>query len=254
MVHLVPEGGLVRAYIISGAEGLMVIDPGSVGTADAVMTEIRRMGGRSMAEVRGIVATHFHFDHIGGIGRLLRECPTGTPVLCHHRVRDYLDGTRSLPRMENWFTAFFVAALKSCRYLRRPSHIWFESLAGIPLPGFGNRFPPPFGKERIRWLGGDGRVRYGIGFDGWDVIETPGHTEDSISLYHEESREFLCGDLILNLDRDGGRLNHFCEDRATAEKTFRFLCETIRPRVIYPGHGEVIRGGENALLGVRIVK
>ena len=254
MVHPVPEGGLVRAYIISGADGLMVIDPGSVGAAEAVMTEIRRMGGRSMAEVRGIVATHFHFDHIGGIGRLLRECPTGTPVLFHHRVRDYLDGDRSLPLMENWFTAFFVAALKSCRYVRRPSHLRFESLAGIPLPGFGNRFPPPFGKERIRWIGGDGRVRYGMGFNGWDVIETPGHTGDSISLYHEESRELLCGDLILNLDRDGGRLNPFYENRATIEKTFRFLCGSIRPQVIYPGHGEVIRGGENALLGVRTLK
>lgn len=47
MVHPVLEGGLVRAYIISGTDGLMVVDPGSVGTAEAVMTEIRRMcGGR----------------------------------------------------------------------------------------------------------------------------------------------------------------------------------------------------------------
>jgi glyoxylase-like metal-dependent hydrolase (beta-lactamase superfamily II) len=254
MVHPVPEGGLVRAYIISGADGMMVIDPGSVGAAEAVMTVIRGMCGRSMAGVKGIVATHFHFDHIGGIGRLLRSCPTETRVLFHRRVKEYLRGQEPLPMMVNWFPAFFVAALKSCRYVRRPSHLWFESLAGIPLPGFGNRFPPPFGKEQIRWLGGDGRVRYAIGFDGWDVIETPGHTGDSISLYHEESRELLCGDLILNLDGDGGRLNPFCEDRATAEKTFRFLCETIRPRVIYPGHGEVIRGGENALLGVRTLK
>jgi len=29
MVHPVLEGGLVRAYIISGADGLMVVDPGS---------------------------------------------------------------------------------------------------------------------------------------------------------------------------------------------------------------------------------
>jgi glyoxylase-like metal-dependent hydrolase (beta-lactamase superfamily II) len=254
MVHPVPEGGLVCAYIISGADGLMVVDPGSLGTAEAVMAVIRGVCGRSMAEVRGVIATHFHIDHIGGIQRVLRECPAGTPVLLHHRVKDYLDGTRSLPLMKNWFPAFFMAALKSCRYLRRPSHLRFESLAGVPLPGFGNRFHPPFGKERIRWLGGDGRVRYGIGFDGWDVIETPGHTADSISLYHGENRELLCGDLILNLDRDGASLNTFCEERATTEKTFRFLCETTCPRVIYPGHGEVIRGAENVLLGVRNLK
>jgi glyoxylase-like metal-dependent hydrolase (beta-lactamase superfamily II) len=84
--------------------------------------------------------------------------------------------------MENWFTAFFVAALKSFRYVRRPSHLWFEGLAGILLPGFGNRFRPPIAEERIRWLGGDGRFRYSSGFNGWEVIETPGHTGDSISL------------------------------------------------------------------------
>ena len=251
MVHPVRDGGLVRACIISGADGLMVIDPGSVGTAEAAVTMIHGMCGRSMADVKGIVATHFHFDHIGGIGRLLRSCPAETRVLFHRRVKEYLRGQEPLPMMENWFPAFIHAAVKSFRYIRKPSHLWFESLAGIPLPGFGNRFRPPIAQERIRWLGGDGRFRYSSGFNGWEVIETPGHTGDSISLYHEGSRELLCGDLILNLDGDGGRLNSFCEDRAMAEKTFRFLCATIRPRVIYPGHGEVIRDGENALLRVK---
>ena len=87
MVHPVPEGGLVRAYIISGAYGLMVIDPGSVGTAEAVMTVIRGMCGRSLAEVRGIVATHFHFDHIGGMGIMT----------VHPRPRTMEDSSGGLP-------------------------------------------------------------------------------------------------------------------------------------------------------------
>ena len=49
MARPVSEGGLVRAYIISGANGPMVIDPGSVDAAEAVMTVIRGMCGRSMA-------------------------------------------------------------------------------------------------------------------------------------------------------------------------------------------------------------
>jgi hypothetical protein len=36
-----------------------------------------------------------------------------------------------------------------------------------------------------------------------------------------------------------------------AEKSFRLLCQTTRPRVIYPGHGEIIRDVENALLSVK---
>ena len=252
MVHPVLDSGLARSYVISSPEGLAVVDPGSAGSAEAVIAFIGGMPGREMADVKWIVATHFHIDHIGGIGRLLRRCPGDAKVMLHRRVRDYLGGKTPLPLLKNWRAAFFPTAARCFRYVRRPSHLWVESLAGIPLPGFGNRFRPPFDEERIRYLGGEGRVRYGIGFGGWEAIETPGHTEDSLCLYHQERRELICGDLILNLETDGaGRLNRFCENRAQSEESFRLLCETTRPRAVFPGHGEVIHAGENALLGVK---
>lgn len=252
MVHPVPDSGLARSYVISSPEGLAVVDPGSAGSAEAVVAFIRGMPGGGMADVRWIVATHFHIDHIGGIGRLLRSCPEDAKVLLHRKVRDYLGGNTPLPPLKNWLAAFFPTAARCFRYVRRPSHLLFESLAGIPLPGFGNRFRPPFREERISYLGGEGRQRYELDFGGWEAIETPGHTEDSICLYHQGRRELVCGDLILNLETDGvGRLNRFCEDRAQSEESFRFLCQTTRPQAVFPGHGEIIRAEENALLGVK---
>lgn len=255
MVHPVLDGGLVRCYLLSSPEGLVVVDPGSRGTAEAAVSLIRRMPGRTMADVRSILATHFHFDHIGGIGTLLRYCPAETRILFPRHVRGYLRRERPLPSLQGWLSEFVPTSLKCSRYLRRPSHLGFESLAGIPLPGFGNRFRPPIEEERILYLGGeggDGDRRYGLGFDGWEVIETPGHTEESVCLYHEGRRELLCGDLILNLEKEGeGRLNRFCEDREKAEASFRHLRENTRPRLIFPGHGEVIQDEENALLRVR---
>jgi hypothetical protein len=57
---------------------------------------------------------------------------------------------------------------------------------------------------------------------------------------------------MLNLGKDGaGRLNFFCEDLQKTEESFRYLWENTRPRRIFPGHGEVIQGEENALLRVR---
>jgi len=253
MVHPVPDSGLARSCVISSPEGLAVVDSGSVGSAEAVVAFIRGMPGMELADVKWIVATHFHIDHIGGIGRLLKKCPEDAKVLLHWKVGDYLGGKTPLPAMKNWLAAFFPTALQCFRYVRKPSHLWFESLAGIPLPGFGNRFRPPFREERISYLDGGGRRRYGLAFGGWEAIETPGHTGDSICLYHRGRRELICGDLILNLEKDGaGCLNRFCENRAESEGSFRFLCETTRPRAIFPGHGEVIRNDENALLGVKI--
>ena len=57
------------------------------------------------------------------------------------------------------------------------------------------------------------------------------------------------------LEREGdGRLNRFCEDGEKTEESFRYLRENTRPRSIFPGHGEAVLDGENALLRVRSVR
>lgn len=54
MVHPVLDGGLVRAYIISGTDGLMVIDPGSVRESGDIIP----ISSRSMPLI-GIMSPEF---------------------------------------------------------------------------------------------------------------------------------------------------------------------------------------------------
>jgi glyoxylase-like metal-dependent hydrolase (beta-lactamase superfamily II) len=251
MVHPVENCGFARSYIISGDKGLMVIDAGSIGTVEDITAAIHRLG-KTHRDVRFIAATHFHIDHIGGFGEMLSKCPPDTNVLFHRIVGDYLHGKRRISLLKNWIMGLIPATVSSMRNIRKASHLNFESLAGIPLPGLRNRVVLPYQQDRITYFGGDGLKRYPLGFDDWEVIETPGHTEDSVSFYHETSRELVCGDLILNMERGGhGKLNRFYSSREDILASFYDLSRTIKPKVIYPGHGDPIRDSDNALKCVK---
>jgi len=67
----------------------------------------------------------------------------------------------------------------------------------------------------------------------FDVIHTPGHTNDSICLYCEQEEALFSGDSSLIINGSGG----------TYPKTFVRALEKIARRsitVIYPGHGDPI--------------
>jgi len=230
----------------------MVVDVGSIGSAEDVEEYIRRTPGMDMKDVLYIASTHFHIDHIGGIGHLLNKCSPATKVLFNYPVRDYLNGNRKISLIKNWFVGLVPASLTSARYIRRVSHMMFETFAGIPLPGLRNIAGLPYEQDRIGYFGCEGVERCKIGFDEWEVIATPGHTEDSVSFYNGASGELICGDLILNMKEGGcGKLNRFYCSRKMMTDSYNYLCSTIRPGIIYPGHGEIIKGDKNALLDVK---
>jgi glyoxylase-like metal-dependent hydrolase (beta-lactamase superfamily II) len=252
MVFALAGCGFARCYIIAEDEGLLAVDVGSIGAAEDVERFIVHVLGRSPQEIQYIIATHFHIDHIGGIGRLLKKSGERTRVIFHPRVRAYLTGERTPARLKNWLTGLCPATLRSARYVRRWGHLHFESLSGLPLCGFRHVASLPYPAEKIQYLPKGAAFRQPLGFGSWDVLETPGHTEDSISLYCESSAELVCGDLILNFKKNGsGSLNRFCFNEEVLLQTYQNLCRSIAPRRIYPGHGEIISGTGNVLLKVR---
>jgi len=251
MVHSLKNSGFARTYIIIGRDGLMVVDVGSIGSAEDVEEYVRCTLGMDMENVLYIVSTHFHIDHIGGIGHLLDKCPPTTKVLFNYLVRDYLNGRKKISLIRHWFVGLVPATFASVQYIRRFSHLLFESFAGIPIPGLRNIVNLPYKQDRIAYFGQKGGTRCKLGFDDWEVLATPGHTEDSVSFYNGASGELICGDLILNMKKGGcGRLNRFYWSRKMMTDSYNYLCNTIRPRIIYPGHGEIIKGDKNVLLDV----
>jgi glyoxylase-like metal-dependent hydrolase (beta-lactamase superfamily II) len=246
MVHPIPGSGIAQTYLITDEkDGMMVVDVGSVGAALAVEDFCTHTLKRSLQAIRFIAATHFHIDHIGGIGSLLAKCSPKTTVLFHPLVKAYLKAGRPLSPMQNWITGLFPTLIKGTFGVRKWSDLAFDDAAGIPLPFFRDRQYVSYA-DRIRYLEGNRLPRSRIGFGRWEVISAPGHTEDSVVFFNEPSGELISGDLILGRRNGRGYVNRFCWEEGQIQRTFASLIETIRVLIIYPGHGAVIWAAEDA--------
>lgn len=77
------------------------------------------------------------------------------------------------------------------------------------------------------------------------ALATPGHTQDHLSFWHEESRSVLCGDLMM-----GGMDTALVAPPEGDLQQYLNSLERLRmmqPQIIYPAHGEPIRDPEQAI-------
>ncbi|RHW25464.1 MBL fold metallo-hydrolase [Nocardioides immobilis] len=87
------RGRDVNWVLLREGTDLTLVDTGYPGYAEQVEESVRRIGGRP-EDVRGILVTHGHVDHIGGLAHF--HDAFGTPVFAHpaevpHVRRDHLE-------------------------------------------------------------------------------------------------------------------------------------------------------------------
>ena len=78
-VHIVPMG-MANAFLIESDDGLTLIDAGYPNKETKVFEAIREIGG-SRAQLRHLIFTHGHPDHIGSGAAIVRE--TGARTYMH---------------------------------------------------------------------------------------------------------------------------------------------------------------------------
>jgi glyoxylase-like metal-dependent hydrolase (beta-lactamase superfamily II) len=91
IVHLA-QGEAVNWLLVTDDTGVMLIDAGYPGDRDEVLASLRELGYEA-GDVRAILLTHAHIDHLGSAIWFAEE--HGTPVYCHadevgHAKREYL--------------------------------------------------------------------------------------------------------------------------------------------------------------------
>src|SRR5207245_3559412 len=72
--------GLVSCYLLEESGEITIIDAGAPGYWNDLPSELAAMG-RTFADIRALVLTHAHIDHVGFAERLRRE--RGVPVSVH---------------------------------------------------------------------------------------------------------------------------------------------------------------------------
>jgi glyoxylase-like metal-dependent hydrolase (beta-lactamase superfamily II) len=210
--------GVTTDYLLKGQDGYLLIDTGYARNYDTFIDGLARVGV-GLDEIKALLLTHGHDDHAGFAARFLEE--TGARLIVHRDAVPLLQGEQMTPHGLRFLSPWvFVLVLAYMLVAERD---------------FG--YPPVIPGDNDIILDGDNdQVLRDLGFDA-EVIATPGHTGDSISVVTSDGRVF-CGDAVMNfLSFSGAQLRPiFISDEDEVFVSWRKMLEH-GARVIYPAHG-----------------
>ncbi|WP_433409442.1 MBL fold metallo-hydrolase [Saccharomonospora azurea] len=193
-----------------------VVDTGIASSPAEGMAPALEKLGRSIEEVRWILLTHGHIDHLGGAHALWELTGRRAQVVIHEADAHLLRSRRA--HVEN-----YVAVRR--QYLRDPNGV-AEQTATAQAVISGELEPTVLvrGGETLS-LGGDVTV---------SVHHIPGHTAGSVAYVVDGQRSVFVGDAV----QVHGAANGFpgYEDPDAYRASLTYLRDEIRPRHLYLGH------------------
>jgi glyoxylase-like metal-dependent hydrolase (beta-lactamase superfamily II) len=216
--------GLVNWYAVEHDSGIVLVDSGWPGSRDVLARGLAAIGQRP-GDVRALLLTHGHVDHLGCAAWLEEE--HGVPIYAAagelERVRGRRPDTRS-PKLvlDLW----------------RPSALSFVAGAfrrGLRAP----RWP-----RNARAVGDapNGALPSAL-----RVIETPGHTEGHVAYHLADRGIVFSGDALVTRSvltgRRGPQLHPaaFTVDAERARRSLEALA-AIDAELMLPGHGHAFKG------------
>ena len=209
-IYLVPEMGMSNAYLVEDGDKLLVIDTGMPGHAQKIISYVKSLG-KDPRSVETIVLTHPDLDHSGSTAQLKQL--TGAKVAIHEADAPRLAGEKP------WREAKGAAGLV-IRVLGL-----FMKLQSVPPDIF---------------------LKGGENLGPLTVLETPGHTGGSISLYKAGTALFSGDALLTNGKRLFQKPSRMISDEQAKESIRRMA--TLDFEYLMPGHGAPVEGNASKKL------
>jgi glyoxylase-like metal-dependent hydrolase (beta-lactamase superfamily II) len=229
-VHRVGDRSIINAYLLEEGGEITIVDAGVPGFYRDLPNELASMD-RTIEDVRALLLTHGHSDHIGFAERLRNE--RKTPVFVHEA-----DATLARGEVPNPSKGY--GSLRLRPFL---GFLWFTIFrSGLRTPHLGA--VSTFGDGATLDVPGSPRV-----------ILTPGHTPGSAALLFRGHNALLLGDAFatyaVTTGRRGPQIAPFTADTSEALRSLSRI-ENISADVVLPGHGDPWTGGVNE--AVRLVR
>ncbi|MCL5420254.1 MAG: MBL fold metallo-hydrolase [Candidatus Parvarchaeota archaeon] len=204
--------GYVKVFLIEGKNGLILIDTGMPNSEKKIIAYINSIG-KSVSDIKYILLTHSHVDHFGSAYALQKM--SNAHIGISESGLPYVDGSRG-----------FLMPVSGSKSLKNR---FFVKIIPIMLKFMKPRFVKPDMKLK------EGVFPKEMGINA-KIIETPGHTRDSISIYLVDSKTAIVGDLLQGTDK---RLESppFFEDYISIINSINKIKE-LKPDLICVSHGK----------------
>lgn len=209
------KGRISNVYLVMG-ERIILVDTGSPNDVRLIVAAVHAMG-RTLSDIDLLVPTHAHIEHMGN-ARKIKQLTGARIVLPAYRIapiKDLFRSTRFL--IDNTWSIY--AGIKNNPSLLLHPFMHIRPLKADIIASDGMELP---------------------GHPGWTILFTPGHSPESICLYHRESQALISGDTIISI---GGKpvLPFGVLEQDRMQQSLKRL-QMLAITQLYPGHGDPLTG------------
>lgn len=223
--HLYQIGlGPVNAFLIED-EDLTLIDAGNPGDQDKIFEAIRK-GGKDPSQIKSIIVTHAHPDHVGSLAAISKK--QNLDIYAHPLDADMIEkglalrpGIKAAPSLffQIMFRLFRKAGMENVEPAQVTHRV--EDGATIPIAG------------------------------GLEVIHTPGHSAGHIALLFKKDKVLIAGDICGNVMGLGYSIVY--EDYALGMQSIVKAASYDFDKAVF-GHGKPLMQSANTKLKAKFGK
>jgi hydroxyacylglutathione hydrolase len=202
-----------HVYLIGSpsSQDLSMVDAGLMGKGGYKIQTLRKLG-IELSDIKRIIMTHTHLDHIGCLKEIRAQIP-------HAEVWIHEEEARLLEKGDERGVYGMEMFRSMC-----------QTQYGLKSGEF------KFTVDR-KLKGGE---TLDIGGLSWEVLHVPGHSAGSVALYDPNQKVLIPGDVVY-ADYAIGRFDLHGADGSALKKSLLRLAE-LEVDILLPGHNRVVKG------------